>query len=440
VVDVRDDEVAALFWAGAYCFAVLASFYVLRPLREEMGVAGGWKNLPWMWTGTFAAMFAASPLFSLLVTHFTRRRFIPYAYHFFTANLLVFCALLHWLAGDARLGAARALYIWISVFNLFVVSVFWGYMADVFHSEQGKRLFGFIAAGGTLGGIAGSGLTKALVHLIGSEQLLLVAAVMVEAAVLAFRCLDRMPLAWEAPAAAPAGDPAPAAAASPAASDAPLARTGAWGGLTLVLASPYLLMITLYMLLFNITSAFASIELSRNIAEAIASPETRTAAFANIDFWVNTLVLVVQSLMTGRILRTIGIGPALGLLPAASMAGFVAVLSWPGVAVMSAFQVLRRGTDFAVAKPAREVLYTVIDREEKYKAKSFLDTFVYRGTDAIGAWIYHAVISGGNPAARVAAASLPLTGAWLGVCLWLGRRQRSRAAAIDAAPAPAPAI
>ena len=418
VVEVRDEEVGALLWSCAYSFAVLASFYVLRPLREEMGVAGGVRNLPWMFTGTLVATLAASPLFSMLVSRCSRRRFIPYAYHFFTANLFVFFVLFRTLEGDARVLAARAFFVWTSVFNLFVVAVFWGYMADLYRSEQGKRLFGFIAAGGTLGAIAGSGLTTGAVHLIGATQLPLVAATLVQCAVLAFRRLDRMPLAA-------------------ATGDTVMTRTGAWGGLTLVLGSAYLLMICAYMLLFTTASTFTYLEQARLVAAASASPEARTAIFARMDLLVNILSLLLQGLVAGRIVRGIGVGPALVILPLVHLAGFASLVAWPILDMCVIFQVLRRGTDYGVAKPAREVLYTVLEREEKYKAKSFIDTFVYRGGDAIGAWVYQAVIAGGDPAIRVAMASVPMIAVWIGICLWLGGRQRRRALQNDGAPLPA---
>ena len=414
VVEVRDEEVGALLWSCGYSFAVLASFYVLRPLREEMGVAGGVRNLPWMFTGTLAATLAVSPLFSMLVSRYSRRRFIPYAYHFFTANLVIFYVLFRTLEGDAKVAAARAFFVWTSVFNLFVVAVFWGYMADLFRSEQGKRLFGFIAAGGTLGAIAGSGLTTAAVRVIGTTQLLLVAAAFVQIAVLAFRRLDRLPLAGTT-------------------ETAVMTRTGAWGGLTLVLGSAYLLMICLYMLLFTTASTFTYLEQARLVAAASASPEARTAIFARIDLLVNILSLLLQALLAGRIVRGIGVGPALVILPLVHLAGFASLVAWPVLSMCVIFQVLRRGTDYGVAKPAREVLYTILDREEKYKAKSFIDTFVYRGGDAVGAWVYQGVIAGGEPAMRVALASGPMIAVWIAVCLWLGRRQRRRAAENEAA-------
>lgn len=425
VVDVREAEIRTVLWAGVYAFFLLASFYILRPLREEMGVAGGVRNLPWMFTGTLIATLVTAPLFGFLVSRYTRRRFIPYAYRFFVANLVLFFILFRVLEGDARMGLARALYIWVSVYNLFVVAVFWGFMADIFSSDQGKRLFGFIAAGGTLGAIAGSGLTTTAVHAIGTMPLLLVAAGMVEAGLFAFRRIDRR---LGAAGASPAGA---AVRASGAAASVPqeggLRRTGIWGGLTLVLRSPYLLLIVAYMLCLTTAATFAYFEQARSVAAWSDSPEARTAIFARIDLLVNIVALGAQMFLTGRILGWLGVGPTTALLPLVNLAGFATLAFTPGLTPFMFFQVARRSVDYAAARPAREVLYTVLDREEKYKAKSFIDTFVYRGGDAIAGWLYRLITAGGDPASRVALAALPLTAVWLVVCFALGRRQKELA-------------
>jgi len=450
VVAVRDDEAAALLGSCAYSFCLLAGYYILRPLREEMGVAGGVRNLPLLFIGTLVAMFLLSPPFAALVSRFSRRHFIPYAYRFFTLNLLIFFVLFETLQGDARVVVARAFFVWVSVFNLWVVSVFWGYMADVFTSEQGKRLFGFIAAGGTLGAVAGSSVTASMVHLIGTVPLLLVAAVLVEGSILAFRAVDRLPMARAAAGdRGPAGtDPAPAAVAVSAGvpthaavmaraggDNGGLNRTGIWGGLTLVVRSPYLLGIVLYILLFTTTSTFAYLEQARIVAAHSTIPEARTAIFARIDLLVNIVTLAVQAFFTGRLIRRIGVGPTQSILPLVSLVGFAAMAFQPVLGVLMAFQVARRSADYAAAKPAREVLFTVVDREEKYKAKSFIDTFVYRGGDALAGLFYTLVTAGGDPATRVMMAALPLTALWVVVCLRLGRRQQELAAA-DMTPAP----
>lgn len=433
VVQVRDEEVAVLLWSCACSFLLLAGWYVLRPLREEMGIAGGVKNLPWMFTGTLLATFAASPLFSLLVTRYSRRRFIPFAYHFFAANLVLYFILFRWLEGEGRVGVARVFYVWTSVFNLFVVSVLWGYMADVFVSEQAKRLFGFIGAGGTVGAIAGASLTTVAVKSVGTEGMLLAAALLVELCVLVFMRLERLaPALPRSVASRPPmpGPPALERAAAGAADPPPVTqadRTGVWGGLTLVARSPYLLAIAFSMILFTISSTFAYLEQARIVQASSVSAEARTAIFARIDLMVNVLTLLMQALLTGRIIGAIGLGPTQSILPGISITGFAALAASPVLGVLMAFQVLRRAGDYAAAKPAREVLYTVVRREEKYKAKSFIDTFVYRSGDAIGAWGYKVITASGDPGRRVLFASVPLTALWIALCLLLGRQQKRMA-------------
>ena len=192
-VDVRPEEVGALGWAWLYFFCVLSSYYVIRPIRDEMGVAGGVDSLPWLWMGTLAGMTIANPPFAALVARLTRVRFISLTYRFFMANLLVFFLLVTGTSGDANVWVGRGFYVWTSIFNLFVVSVFWATLVDVFSQEQGKRLFGFVAAGATIGGISGSALTASLVSVLGSGPLLLVSALLLEAAVFAMRRFTREP-------------------------------------------------------------------------------------------------------------------------------------------------------------------------------------------------------------------------------------------------------
>ncbi|HET8946284.1 MAG TPA: MFS transporter [Candidatus Polarisedimenticolia bacterium] len=427
-----------MLWACVYGFFVLACNYVLRPLREEMGVAGGVRNIPKLYWGTLAITIVLVPLFSALVSRFSRRRFIPIAYRFFALNLVVFFALFEWLSQDMRVIVARVFFVWVSAFNLFVVSVFWGYMADIFTSAQGKRLFGLVAAGGTLGGIAGAGFTSLVVEKVGTHAMFLLAALVVEAAVQSFRMLDRVPVSLGEATNLSLDAFAEKVAAVAAKKEERLDRTGWLGGFTLVARSPYLLLYCLFMFLFTSSSTFAYQEQARFVKEASEDPAVRTAIFANIDLYVNLLALFVQMFLTGRIVRWLGLAGALCILPLLSLGGFWSLLAWPTLGTLMAFQVLRRGTDYAVAKPAREVLFTVLPREEKYKAKSFIDTFVYRSGDAISGNLYLLVTAAGDAAQRVAWFSVPVTALWVTVSLVLSRRQKRLAEASTAAGAPGP--
>jgi AAA family ATP:ADP antiporter len=443
-VDVKDGEVAPVLWACVYGFFVLACNYVLRPLREEMGVAGGVRNIPNLYWGTLAVTILLVPLFSALVSRYSRRRFIPIAYRFFALNLAGFYLLFEWLPEDSRVIAARVFFVWVSAFNLFVISVFWGYMADIFTSGQGKRLFGLIAAGGTLGGIAGAGFTSLIVGKVGTHAMFLIVAIVLEVAVQAFRRLDRLPVTALGDVGNLSLDGFVKKVASVTAKrEERLDRTGWLGGFTLVFRSPYLLLYCLFMLLFTNSSTFAYNEQARFVKAASEDPAVRTALFANIDLYVNMLALGVQIFLTGRIVRWLGLFGALCILPFLSLGGFWALLAWPTLGTLMAFQVLRRGSDYALSKPTREVLFTVLPREEKYKAKSFIDTFVYRGGDALNGAVYLFVTASGDAATRVAWFSVPVTALWIGVSLALSRRQQRLAAASvpagDAAPLASPA-
>jgi AAA family ATP:ADP antiporter len=417
-VDVRADEVGALGWAWLYFFCVLSSYYVIRPIRDEMGVAGGVDNLPWLWMGTLAGMTVANPPFAALVARLTRVRFIGLTYRFFLANLVVFFALVEATSGEANNWVGRVFYVWTSIFNLFVVSVFWATLVDAFSQEQGKRLFGFVAAGATIGGIAGSTLTASLAAVLGAGPLLLVSALLLEAAVFAMRRLARERAGRDA---------------SQQQRNAEVIGGSALAGVTHALRSPYLLAIGAYMLLFTILSTFLYFQQASVASAAFTDRAARTQFFAQVDLAVNVLTLVIQLFLTGRLLERFGVPLMLLLLPMLTVAGFAGLGVMPTVAVIVVFQVLRRAGNFAVARPTREVLFTLVPREDRYKAKSFIDTFVYRAGDQVGAWSYALMAALGLGVAGVAWAAVPIAVVWVAVAWWIGRRhQRAEQAAADA--------
>jgi ATP:ADP antiporter, AAA family len=415
LIDVRPAEMQALGWSWLYIFCVLSSYYILRPIRDEMGVAGGVENLQWLFTGTLVGMILVNPPFAALVAKLPRVRFIAIAYRFFIANLLIFILLLNLATAEQHVWVGRLFFIWTSVFNLFVVSVFWALMVDVFDSEQGKRLFGFIAAGATLGGIAGSSITASLAKDVPATYLLLGSAVLLEAAVFSVRRLARLSDALRQRPAAQSGET--------------LIGGNILSGLTHAFKSPYLINMSVYMLLFAITSTllyFQQLEIAR---QSFAERGARTAFFARIDLWVNILTLAAQLFLTGRVLRTIGVAFTLAMLPALSILGFGTLAITPILAVLVVYQVLRRAGNFAFARPSREVLFTVVPREDKYKAKSFIDTVIYRTGDQVGAWSYAALGFLGLAMTGISIVAVPISIAWLLNSLWLGRKQEGMAAA-----------
>jgi ATP:ADP antiporter, AAA family len=423
VVDARPDELRALGVAFVYFFLVLTSYYIIRPIRDDMGVAGGVENLPWLFTGTLVAMIAANALFGAIVARFSRRQFIPYAYRFFLLNLVLFFFVLRAAPPEQQVWIGRAFYIWASVFNLFVVSVFWGFMADIFTTEQSKRLFAFIAVGGTLGAISGATITATLVQTLGPLNLLLVSAALLEVAA---QCVRWFPVKF----ASVRSDEREERR------DEQAIGGSIWAGLTHSLKSPYLLGICAYMLLQSITATFMyfqQAELAR--AHFGADRAARTGFFAQIDLYVNVLTILVQVFLTSRLLKWLGVGVTLATLPLISVIGFTTLGLVPTIGVLVVYQVLRRAGNFALSRPAREVLFTSVPREDKYKAKSFIDTFVYRAGDQVGAWSYAALGWFGLAMTGISFVAVPLAVIWTGFSLWLGKRQLQLAAKQPAAAA-----
>jgi AAA family ATP:ADP antiporter len=423
VVDVREHETTALVWSCAYFFFVLSAYYVIRPVRDEMGVAGGVENLAWLFTATLVGMLLVHPLFTALVARLPRRRFVPIIYRFFTVNLVVFFLLFRAADAAQAVWLGRIFFVWASVFNLFVVSVFWSLMTDLYRPAQSQRLFGLVAVGGTAGAVLGSSITAGLVHLLGPTNLLLVSALLLEIAARAARALDgeenNLALA-----ARQAEDDTRAGAARP---PEGVIGGGVLDGIRDVARSPYLLGISGLMLLFTITSTFLYFQQADIVKQAfVGARVARTRLFANMDLAVNVLTLVTQVFLTGRLLRWVGIGLGLAFVPLLSLLGFALLGVAPVLAVLVLFQVLRRAANFAIQRPAREVLYTVLPRSEKYKAKNFNDTFVYRLGDQLGAWSYTAIAWVGLGLTGLAFTMVPLSALWLLLALWLGWQYRGR--------------
>ncbi len=398
--------------ACAYFFCLLAAWFIMRPIREQMGVAGGTRNLPWLYTGTLLSTLLIHPPFAALVARLPRNRFITLSNRFFIANILIFVALFKTVPETNLVWVGRVFFVWTSVFNLFVVSVFWAFMVDVFRTDQAKRLFGFIGVGGTLGGIAGAAVTATLARAVSPITLFVASALLLE---LAVQCVHQLNRA------------APAARQD--ANDAePLIGGQTLAGISHVMKSPYLLNICLYMMLFTVGSTILYFQQAQIAERTFPDRAMQTAFFARLDLAVNSVTLVTQLFLTGRLMKWLGVSVMLALLPLLTIAGFITLGFAPTVGVFVAFQVLRRSGEYAVARPTREVLYTVLTREDKYKAKHFIDTFVYRSGDQVGAWSMAGMAAVGLGLAGTAFAAVPLAGIWLVISVWLGRRQANLAA------------
>jgi AAA family ATP:ADP antiporter len=412
-VPATRQERAAAIWSFAYFFMLLAGYYVLRPLRDQMGIAGGVRNLPWLFTATFATLLVAQPIYGALVAKLPRARFIPIVYHFFVANLAVFWLLL--ALNVAPVIVARVFFVWVSVFNLFAVAVFWSFMADLFTAEQGKRLFGFIGAGGTAGALLGPVIAIGLSVPLGPVNLLIAAAIFLEAAVYCVHRLER-------------------AANSRAAAEAEPQRVGgsAFAALPELIRSPYLLGVGGWVSLLSFCATILYFEQANIVSAAVHGAGEQTRIFASIDLAVGLLSLATQILVTGRLLRRFGTGVTAAALPAVYVVGFAALCLAPTLAAVVIVQVVQRWMNFAVANPARQVFFTVIAREEKYKAKNLIDVVIYRGSDALYGWVFDSLQALGLKLGAIALVALPVAAGWLVLSAALGRFQERRAALMDA--------
>ena len=402
-------ERAAALWSFAYFFALLASYYVLRPLRDQMGIAGGVKTLPWLFTATFVTLLVAQPIYGALVARLPRTRFIPIVYHFFAFNLALFWLFL--TMGLATTLVARVFFVWVSVFNLFAVAVFWSFMADLFTSEQGKRLFGFIGAGGTAGALLGPVITIGLSVPLGPANLLIAAIVFLELAVFCSHRLER------------------AAAAHPG-SRARERRVGggAFAALPELVRSPYLLGVAAWVSLLSFGATILYFSQANIVSATVHGAGAQTRIVASVDLAVSVLTILTQVFATGRVLKRFGVGLAAAALPIVYVVGFSIMAVMPVLTVVLVFQVAQRWMNFAIANPARQVFFTVVARGEKYKAKNLIDVVVYRGSDALYGWVFDSLEVLGLKLAGIALWSLPVVAGWLVLSLALGRTQERRAA------------
>ena len=397
-------------------FLLFTGYFMLRPVRETMGVAGGVDNLQWLFTGTFVATLAVLPLFGWLASRVARRRIMPWAYAFFVANLLLFAAV--FLRWPENPWAARSFYIWLSVFNLVAISLAWSVLADVFSTTQAKRLFGMIAGGASLGGLTGPGLGALLVAPVGHVGLLMLAALLLAASagagVWLYRWRDRNPL--------PAGT-----RSQEESRHVPLGGNP-FEGAAEVARTPFLIGIAVFVVLLASVSTFLYFEQARLVAEHFPDPTRQTQVFGLIDTVVQGLAILTQVFLTGRIAQRLGIGVLLVAVPVVIAAGFLWLALAPTFAVFVVIMVARRAGEYALVRPGREMLYTVVPPQQKFKAKNFIDTVVYRGGDAVSGWVKRALdLLGELPGlAMFIGAGIALT--WAGTGFLLGRAQRRREA------------
>jgi len=369
---VAEGEARPVLTGATLFFVMFAGYFMLRPVRETMGVAGGVDNLQWLFTGTFLATLAAMPLFGWIASKVPRRRILPWTFGFFAVNLALFAV--GFQRAPENVWIARTFYIWISVFNLIAISVIWSVCVDLFPSAQAKRLFALMAAGASLGGLVGPLLGIALVGPIGHAGLLWLAAALLLLGIGIARQLQR----WRD--AQPVRDELTAQARARPLGGHPFA------GISTVLKSPYLLGISLFVLLLASVSTFLYFEQARLIEMKFPDRADQTRVFGTIDAIVQSLTILSQLFITGRLVQRLGIAALLVVVPVVTMLGFVWLAFAPTFAVLAVVMVVRRAGEYAFVRPGREMLFTVVPTEAKYKAKNFIDSVVYRGADAVSGW------------------------------------------------------
>jgi len=418
--NIRREEAAPALVAGLFFFCVLTALMVVRPAREALGMQRGIEALRWLFMGTVLVTFLVNPLFGWLVSRFRRLVFVNATYLFFAFGLVAFYLLLALAPERVGQRSGQVFYVWFSVFNLFAVMLFWALMADRFPLEQAKRLFGAIAVGGTLGAIFGPWLASQLAQPLGTPALLLVAA--------GFLVLALGAAAWLARLRPQEGQ---------ARADDSLIGGGAWQGLQSVVRSPYLLAICGYVLILAVMATFLYFTRLQMVAALGTNIDMRTAMFARIDLITQVATLLLQAVVTGHLMKRLGVSVTLALLPVTAMLGFIGLAIAGSIAALIAFEATFRAVQRGIMRPSRETLFTVVPRADRYKAKAFIDTFVYRTGDVVGAQTEGLLKQLGMGLAALATLAVPLAAAWMALGIWLGYAQRAQARAEQLEGAPA---
>lgn len=410
LINARPGELGAALAAAAYVFCIMAAYYMLRPVRDAMGIAGGVENLRYLFLISFVVTLGVVPLYGWACARLPRSRFVPWVSLFLALNLLIFHVAFRG-THEPPPWVAQAFFVWVGVFNVFVLSVYWSFMTDLFSAEQAARLFGFLAAGGSAGAVAGPAVTTLLAGRFGIDALLMIAIVLLLVTVTLVRVL----LNWERTSPA-----SPHRALDEPMSDAPVGGNPL-AGLRLFAGSPYLRGIGVFVLLFTSVGTFMYMLQAELLRDAIAGSAERTRILAAVDLAVNVLCIPLQVFVTGRLMLRFGLAATLVAVPLAMVAGFAALAAAPVLIVLFIVQIIRRAGDYSLTRPARELLFTAMNQESRYKAKNVVDTVIYRGGDAANAWLYTGLVSAGLSLSAIAAVGAGFAAAWWVVGRRLGR-------------------
>lgn len=409
-------EYVAVGLSFLYFFCVLSSYYMLRPVRDEMAVFSGANTIPWLFTGTFVVMLLATPVFGWITSRYPRKKFLPWVYLFFILNILIF-----WVVFSVAIDResdytwlGRIFFVWLSIFNLFVVSVFWSFMADIYTREQGRRLFGLITSGGTIGAIVAGKITREYQAEIGYENLFLISAGLLTAAIPCIRLLRR----WVS---------AENEARSVTRPEKPLGGSP-FAGITHMTSSGYFLSIGFVSIIASLLGTALYMFTANLVEQAGISQTERIQFFNDINYYTNIIALIGQMIVVRHVVGRLGIGISLAIMPIISIVGFAVLAVNPTLAAVALLTIVRRGVGFGLTKPTTDMLYSVVTPEEKYKTKNFIDTAIYRAGDLVGTWSVRGLMSGfGLAVAAVSWLMVPFAAIWTLVAIWLGRDYKRRA-------------
>ncbi len=407
---IEASEIQPVVTAFVLFFCVLGGYFAVRPVRETVGTILGAERVSDLYVVTWIVSLAVVPLYGWACTKFRRSAFLPWIYGVVALSLFGVGAAL--ATDEKNLAVAQFFYVWISVLNLFIVSVFWSFLLELFDANQTRRLFGVIAAGGTTGALVGPLLTDLTVPWIGNPGVLCMGG---GAFLIAIYCQRRLLAAWSA---------MPSDPAAPRAPDRPMGGNP-FAGFSLVLKSPYLLGISLFVILLASVNTFLYFEQLRLVTETFASSEQRTQVFARLDYIVQGLTVLLQLFITGRVASRLGVVVLVTVVPLIMVAGFLGLAAVNTFAMLAVVFVARRVGEYAFIRPGREMLFSLVDTETKYKAKSLIDVPVYRGGDALSAQVKTALEAGGLSTVGVAVMGAGLAAAWALNGWWLGRRQEA---------------
>ena len=408
---IKSSELKIVFWSFVYFFTLLASYFILRPLRDEMGIANGASNMQWLFSGTFLAMLLIVPIFGYITSKFKIGSVLTFSYLFFIVNISLFYYLFKVNLFTNTLPIV--FFIWLSVFNLFAISLFWSFMVDIFTSNQSKRLFGIISAGGSLGAILGPLISTSLSNKIGISNMFLVAIILLFCSLIALQMVIRIQKKIKVN----------HKSITNSFKNTLLTRATVFNAIKLVMASKYLKGLVLFIILYTTTSTFLYFEQANIIERSIESSSERVQYFSTVDLITNTLAIFGQFFLTSKVIKQFGLSLSLSLIPLLVAIGFIVLSTNTTLSIIAILLIVHRAGNYILLRPGREILYTVCNREEKYKAKNFIDTAVYRGGDAISGWLFAGLISMGYGLSIIAIIAVPIIILWGYIGFQLGRKQ-----------------